>query len=264
MALATTMRSPKSCDSSFRYGVSPQPAHAPGNSKSGSSSCVPRTVEKSTCPRSVTGSDSKKRMRSRAGSGSSSRVRHVDGAAPAHRRVLHRADLDAEAAARAVLLVDLQRVARVGEAARVDGRGGKAVRRAVERPRSSRPSRESPRAGTRTSSCRTGCRAPASHSGTLAEMPRFSHFAVPLGNVPSTGNALTGSSSPRPSSIAATTSLHERRRAGGDNRQHPPAAGGLRGAPSPRRAPPASGPRPRSSSARPPCPSSCRSSRWTP
>ena len=48
---------------------------------------------------------------------------------------------------------------------------------------------------------------PASQAGTVAEMPRFSHCDVPLGKVPSTGNALTGRSSPRPASIADTTSL---------------------------------------------------------
>ena len=35
VALATTIRSPNSCVASFRYGVSPQPAHAPENSNSG-------------------------------------------------------------------------------------------------------------------------------------------------------------------------------------------------------------------------------------
>ena len=41
------------------YGVSPQPAHAPGNSKSGWRNWVPRTVPKSTRERSLTGSVSK-------------------------------------------------------------------------------------------------------------------------------------------------------------------------------------------------------------
>ncbi len=43
MALATSARSPKSCDKSFRYGVSPHPAHAPENSNSGSRNCDPFT-----------------------------------------------------------------------------------------------------------------------------------------------------------------------------------------------------------------------------
>ena len=36
-------------------------------------------------------------------------------------------------------------------------------------------------------------------------MLRFSYSVVPLGYVPSTGSALTGSSSPRPAIIAAVT-----------------------------------------------------------
>ena len=44
-----------------------------------------------------------------------------------------------------------------------------------------------------------------SHTATRSEMLRFSYAAVPLGYVPSTGNALTGSSSPRPASIMPVT-----------------------------------------------------------
>ena len=43
-ALAIIMREPKSCVSSLTYGVSPQPAHAPENSRSGVSNCEPFTV----------------------------------------------------------------------------------------------------------------------------------------------------------------------------------------------------------------------------
>src|SRR5437588_11867912 len=39
MALATIMRSPKSCVASLMYGVSPQPEHAPENSNNGRASC---------------------------------------------------------------------------------------------------------------------------------------------------------------------------------------------------------------------------------
>ncbi len=72
MALATISRSPNSCESTLRYGVSPQPAQAPENSKSGSRNCVPRTVPKSTRDRSANGSVSKNAMfsRSRATTGS--------------------------------------------------------------------------------------------------------------------------------------------------------------------------------------------------
>ena len=44
MALAIRMWSPKSCVTSLMYGVSPHPAQAPENSKSGRQSCEPLTV----------------------------------------------------------------------------------------------------------------------------------------------------------------------------------------------------------------------------
>ena len=44
-----------------------------------------------------------------------------------------------------------------------------------------------------------------SQTATSSEMLRFSYAVVPLGYVPSTGRALTGSSSPRPAIIAAVT-----------------------------------------------------------
>src|SRR6186997_2543578 len=66
VALATISRSPNSWESSLMYGVSPHPAHAPENSKSGSRNWVPRTVPKSTLERSLTVKDSKKLMFSRS------------------------------------------------------------------------------------------------------------------------------------------------------------------------------------------------------
>ena len=44
-----------------------------------------------------------------------------------------------------------------------------------------------------------------SQTATSSEMLRFSYLVVPLGYVPSTGSALTGSSSPWPAIIAAVT-----------------------------------------------------------
>src|SRR5262245_18345559 len=44
-----------------------------------------------------------------------------------------------------------------------------------------------------------------SQTGICAAMLRSSHCAVPVGHVPSTGNALTGRRSPLPSSITAVT-----------------------------------------------------------
>src|ERR1700740_1851012 len=44
VALAITARSPKSCETNFRYGVSPQPEHAPENSNNGSCTCCWRIL----------------------------------------------------------------------------------------------------------------------------------------------------------------------------------------------------------------------------
>src|ERR1700733_5567489 len=55
VALAICARSPNNWDSSFRYGVSPQPAQAPEKVNSGSRNCTPRTLAKSTRARSLTG-----------------------------------------------------------------------------------------------------------------------------------------------------------------------------------------------------------------
>ena len=45
-----------------------------------------------------------------------------------------------------------------------------------------------------------------SHTGISSAMLRFSHFAVPVGYVPSTGSALTGKLSPWPAIMRAVTS----------------------------------------------------------
>ena len=46
-----------------------------------------------------------------------------------------------------------------------------------------------------------------SHTGIDWAMARFSYLVVPVGNVPSTGNALTGSMSPSPAISTAVTFL---------------------------------------------------------
>ena len=74
---------------------------------------------------------------------------------------LRRADLDAEPAAGAVLDVDLQRVARLRKAARVDRRRSEARRRALRARSRGRTWSGSRCAGRRSCSCRTGCRCPA-------------------------------------------------------------------------------------------------------
>ena len=44
-----------------------------------------------------------------------------------------------------------------------------------------------------------------SHTGVSSVRPRFSHLLVPVGQVPPTGIALTGSESPLPARITAVT-----------------------------------------------------------
>ena len=70
----------------------------------------------------------------------------------------------------------------------------------------------------------------ASQIGTCSAMLRFSYCVVPVGYVPSIGSALTGSASPRPSSITAVTlrtkagrragTVCARRRAAGGGARH--------------------------------------------
>src|SRR5439155_26743799 len=67
VALAITARSPKSCESSFRYGVSPQPEHAPENSNRGSCTCCCRIVVSLIFRRSSSGIFRKKSQLSLSG-----------------------------------------------------------------------------------------------------------------------------------------------------------------------------------------------------
>src|SRR5512143_2566530 len=60
VAFATTARSPNNCETSFTYGVSPQPAHAPLNSNNGRSNCEFLIVEGLINFRSRSGIDMKK------------------------------------------------------------------------------------------------------------------------------------------------------------------------------------------------------------
>src|ERR1700680_4291942 len=55
VALAIRARSPNRCDGSFKYGGSPQPAHAPENSNSGCKSCESLTELRLSRRRSTSG-----------------------------------------------------------------------------------------------------------------------------------------------------------------------------------------------------------------
>src|SRR5215212_6628944 len=60
VALAITERSPNNCETSFTYGVSPQPAQAPLNSNSGRSNCEFLIVDGLNSLRSRSGISMKK------------------------------------------------------------------------------------------------------------------------------------------------------------------------------------------------------------
>ena len=98
----------------------------------------------------------------------------------------------------------------------------------------------------------------SSHTGISRARLRFSHCAVPVGKVPSSGNALTGSSSPRPSHHFGGT-LRTNSGATGNDGRNLDGAGGLVPEPRLHEGAPESCPPPRSSSARSLRPS-CRSS----
>src|SRR5690242_4314424 len=94
-------RSPKSWVKSMRYGVSPQPAHAPEYSKSGSRNCEALWSSRTTSARCeqvqekiVIGPLSLHQRRL---------WRHIDRLVPGICTVLCRADVDAQVAAGAVL-----------------------------------------------------------------------------------------------------------------------------------------------------------------
>ena len=105
MALAMISRSPNNWVSSFRYGVSPHPAHAPENSNSGCRNCDPRTVPKSTRDALVDRAGSTKNAKfSRSASEQLCLRLHVDRFVLRRLLVLlRRTYIDAQAAAGAIL-----------------------------------------------------------------------------------------------------------------------------------------------------------------
>ena len=134
--------------------------------------------------------------------------------------VLRRADLDAQRAAGAVLGRDLDRVLHALELGRLVRRCDLNVAGAlVERARRRRPSRGSRRAGRPARTCCTGCRAPDPRPGSRARCCASPTCAVPVGQVPSTGNALTGSRSPLPAIITAVTCCTKSGACVGDDRR---------------------------------------------
>ena len=110
MAFATIVRSPKSCDTSFTYGVSPHPEQAPENSNSGSRNCAPFTESTFTVVRSASGRSRKKSKFACSGLADRRLRGHVDGLQPHFALVLRRTDVHAQLAAGAIFRCHLHGV----------------------------------------------------------------------------------------------------------------------------------------------------------
>ena len=121
--------------------------------------------------------------------------------------VLGRADHDAQVAAGAILRRDLDRVFPALEFGRPVVGGLKVGRAHLQIGRARRPWRGWPRAGRPAAHLLHWMQIFGSQIGISAAMVRFSQRAVPVGQVPSTGNAETGSRSPLPASMTAVTRL---------------------------------------------------------
>src|SRR3972149_2812236 len=197
-------RSPKSCERSLRYGVSPHPPHAPENSKSGWSSCESFTEFRLSARRSISGRVRKKPQLTRSAS--------------------RRGGWDA-------MLIALSRVSLLFFAGQASTHSAQPVQSSGDTCRVYRHSENSFQRAvvdlnfddapskyfasytfSRMTACgQTSTHLPhwmqmsGSHTGISSPMLRFSHCAVPVGYVPSTGIALTGSSSPNPAIIFAVT-----------------------------------------------------------
>src|SRR5450759_2158056 len=191
---------------SRRYGVSPQPAHAPENSKSGSSTCEPLTVSCANRLRSSCGIDRKK-----------SQLRRSTPAWSSMGSMLMALWLES------VLLLTGQTSTQTPQPVQSSG-----ATWMVSRWSSSSRERNSlvtkPTGALATAALgktfilmvawgQTMAHLPqsmqieGSHTGIVWAMARFSYFVVPVGNVPSTGKALTGSWSPSPAISTAVTFL---------------------------------------------------------
>ena len=131
----------------------------------------------------------------------------VDRLVPDLGLALGRADVDADAAAGAVVGRHLDRDPVVDEVAGLELLALEARRGAGDGSRPGRPSSGWPRAGRPWRTCHSRCRSTDPRSGSRGRSPASRSAVVPVGNVPSTGNALTGSRSPRPAISSAVTFL---------------------------------------------------------
>ena len=203
VALATTIRSPKSWVTRRMYGVSPQPAQAPENSNSGSSWAAPLTVSRGSALRSSGGIARKASHFSRSMS----------------RRSRYGTMLMALCPTSVLLLAGqtstqtphpVQSSGATWIVSRWPGRS-RDLNSLVTKPASAGTS-ASGKTFIRMLACgQTMAHLPqsmqivSSQSGICWAMARFSHLVVPVGKVPSTGSALTGSRSPSPAMSRAVT-----------------------------------------------------------
>ena len=204
VALATIIRSPICWVSNLRYGVSPQPAHAPENSKSGWASCDPFTVSSDSVVRSCSGSPRKYSKLTRSASrwfsiGVMSIALCLTASLLLAGQMLTHTPQPVQSSG-ATWMIDL----RAGPSRSVHSRCrklGGASSSALGSTTLSRIAAWGQTSAQRAQSMQIS----GSQIGISAAMPRFSHCAVPVGNVPSTGRALTGSRSPSPAIIVAVT-----------------------------------------------------------
>ena len=202
------VRSPKSCDRSFRYGVSPQPAHAPENSNRGSSSWLPFTSRCTSL--AVDGRHRARGTRSARARSASGRSASTMSIALCRGLVLSFAGQNATHRPHPVQSSGATCTTYVCPACSL------ALYVVETKPAGAR----SRCAGSNTTVRSAACgqmsahllhwmQMAGSHDGSSSAVLRFSHSAVPVGQVPSTGKALTGNASPRPATITAVTASHE-------------------------------------------------------
>ena len=148
--------------------------------------------------------------------------RHVDGLVPHLGLGLGRADVDAHAAAGAVVGRHLDGDAVAGQVLGAEGDAAEAFGGARRAPAARRPSCGSTACGQTIAHLPHWMQTCGIPDGICRAMARFSYLVVPVGNVPSAGSALTGSRSPSPAMSSAVTRLTNSGASSGtiDRRRH--------------------------------------------
>src|SRR5512138_2104216 len=188
---------------SLMYGVSPQPVQAPENSNSGSRNCVPFTSS-FTLVRSGSGRARKKSkfFRSRSLSGVASAMLMAflpfsvfDSAgqiSTQSEQPVQSSGATWSAYFAPFTSGDLKSIVTKDFGARSSASGAKYFGRIAA-------------CGQMSAHLLHWMQSDGSQVGISRAIPRFSHFVVPVGQVPSIGNAETGSWSPWPASMSAVT-----------------------------------------------------------